>query len=91
MVRKVVRNMRFILLFFVVLFGSLQAYGEIQLKVTHVILHKEKHKLELYAGAKRIKSYSVSLGSNPIGHKEQQGDGRTLEGKIVIPKNSRFC
>lgn len=40
-----------------------------------------------------IKSYKISLGKNPVGDKEREGDGRTPEGSYIIDArnpNSRF-
>lgn len=31
-----------------------------------------------------VKEYKIALGSNPIGHKEQEGDGKTPEGQYII-------
>ena len=35
-------------------------------------------------GGKSLKSYSISLGFDPIGHKVKKGDGRTPEGLYTI-------
>ena len=40
-----------------------------------------------------LKQYNFDLGFNPIGHKEQEGDGRTPEGAYLINRknpNSQF-
>lgn len=34
-----------------------------------------------------IKTYRVSLGFNPVGHKEKEGDGKTPEGVYQLIKN----
>ncbi|MDY4842088.1 MAG: L,D-transpeptidase family protein [Alphaproteobacteria bacterium] len=31
-----------------------------------------------------LRSYHIGLGSNPVGHKTQEGDGKTPEGKYKI-------
>ncbi|MDF1755146.1 MAG: L,D-transpeptidase family protein [Verrucomicrobiales bacterium] len=63
-------------------------------KVEKLLLEKKKRKLTLLgADGKKIRSYSVSLGANPKGHKEKQGDERTPEGNYVLDfgnPNSRF-
>jgi len=50
--------------------------------------------MRLYAKKKWVKSYSISIGSNPKGHKQYQGDNRTPEGKYYItdrnPNSSYF-
>jgi murein L,D-transpeptidase YafK len=51
---------------------------------------KTARTLTLLRGGSVVKTYRVSLGSNPDGHKSQEGDGRTPEGRYSIDsKNSR--
>lgn len=45
---------------------------------------KAKRLLELYSGDKVIKTYTISLGRNPIGRKQQEGDAKTPEGNYYI-------
>jgi murein L,D-transpeptidase YafK len=52
--------------------------------VDKVVVYKAKRKMQLLSGNEVIKSYSISLGDNPIGHKVQEGDERTPEGNYVI-------
>lgn len=40
--------------------------------------------MELYENGKLLKSYHVSLGKNPLGHKEKEGDKKTPEGLYII-------
>lgn len=49
-----------------------------------VLVRKSARKLELYRGDELLRSYHVSLGKHPRGHKQQEGDGRTPEGHYVI-------
>ena len=49
-----------------------------------IIVYKNKRILSLRNKGRHIKSYSISLGGNPLGHKEQEGDGRTPEGNYII-------
>ncbi|MGH9422503.1 MAG: L,D-transpeptidase family protein, partial [Thermoanaerobaculia bacterium] len=49
-----------------------------------VIIQKEARQLTLLRNGKPFRSYRVSLGSNPIGAKEREGDGRTPEGLYTI-------
>jgi murein L,D-transpeptidase YafK len=58
-----------------------------------VVVYKSQRILKLIANDKVIKEYSVSLGRNPIGHKQQQGDSRTPEGRYTLDyrnPHSRF-
>lgn len=45
-----------------------------------VVVRKSARVLELYRGTEIIRSYSISLGRQPLGPKQQAGDGRTPEG-----------
>lgn len=61
-----------------------------------LIIYKSRHEMRLYRGDKVVKVYRIFLGSNPIGHKLQQGDNKTPEGtyhvvdKQVSEKFHRF-
>lgn len=45
-----------------------------------VVIDKSKRRLWLYARGVALRSYRVSLGAAPIGHKAAEGDERTPEG-----------
>jgi murein L,D-transpeptidase YafK len=49
-----------------------------------VRVSKSDRKLELVSGGKVIKEFKIVLGSNPNGHKQQEGDGRTPEGIYIL-------
>jgi len=49
-----------------------------------LFLEKKNRKLTAYAAGKPVRVYLVSLGFEPVGHKEVQGDGKTPEGKYHI-------
>ncbi|MCU0833364.1 MAG: L,D-transpeptidase family protein [Chromatiaceae bacterium] len=49
-----------------------------------VLVKKAERRLYLLKNDKPFRSYQVSLGSNPVGHKERQGDGRTPEGVYTM-------
>ena len=54
-----------------------------------VLVDKSDEKLYLLKGETVIAEYSVAFGSNPVGHKKEQGDERTPEGQYVLDyKNS---
>jgi murein L,D-transpeptidase YafK len=40
--------------------------------------------MTLYSQQIPIKTYTISIGENPIGHKQKQGDNRTPEGLYTI-------
>ena len=49
-----------------------------------VLVRKSARELDLYDGGKLLRTYSISLGVDPIGPKSRKGDGRTPEGRYVI-------
>lgn len=49
-----------------------------------MIVEKGDRKLKLYSGGEVVRQYRVALGSDPDGHKQQEGDGRTPEGEYTI-------
>ncbi|MDH5325211.1 MAG: L,D-transpeptidase family protein [Gammaproteobacteria bacterium] len=52
--------------------------------VDKVLVLKAERKMFLLHKNQRLKEYSISLGDDPIGHKQQQGDERTPEGHYII-------
>ena len=49
-----------------------------------VLVVKSEHRLYLLRGGQPFKSYRVSFGLNPAGHKEREGVFRTPEGSYVL-------
>jgi murein L,D-transpeptidase YafK len=49
-----------------------------------VVIAKADRTLTLYRGGEVLRTYRVALGSDPVGAKEREGDGRTPEGDYVI-------
>ncbi|MBD3648811.1 MAG: L,D-transpeptidase family protein [Pseudomonadales bacterium] len=45
-----------------------------------VLVKKAERKMYLLAGGAVIREYRISLGANPVGHKQRSGDERTPEG-----------
>jgi len=59
----------------------------------YILVSKAAKELTLYAGVKRIKTYKVALGRDPVGHKVRQGDRKTPEGIYFIDarnENSKY-
>jgi murein L,D-transpeptidase YafK len=52
--------------------------------ITLVEVHKAARTMHLISGDKVIKSYNISLGGNPVGHKQFEGDKKTPEGSYYI-------
>lgn len=53
-------------------------------KIDKLIVIKHERIMEAYSHGKLLKTYSISLGKNPIGDKKFQGDYRTPEGEYII-------
>lgn len=53
-------------------------------KIELVRVYKSERLMELVSEGKPVRSYSIALGDNPIGHKERQGDERTPEGRYIL-------
>jgi len=53
-------------------------------KADLVIVVKNEYRLYLIRDEKLFASFPVVFGSNPKGHKQQQGDERTPEGEYVL-------
>lgn len=52
--------------------------------VTQVVVNKRDRRLYMLNGTTVLKSYSIGLGNQPIGHKQFEGDGKTPEGIYTI-------
>ena len=53
-------------------------------RATLIVVEKQAHRLNLIRNGQVLKTYDVALGSNPVGHKQQEGDRRTPEGIYAI-------
>ena len=55
-----------------------------------VLVKKSESKLYLMKNGRPLKSYKVAFGGNPVGHKKQEGDQKTPEGRYMLNyKNTR--
>lgn len=52
--------------------------------VDRIIVSKSDRQLYLMSGETIIRTYPISLGKNPEGHKTRQGDQRTPEGRYFL-------
>jgi murein L,D-transpeptidase YafK len=69
---------------FVILSGYLSLSAACELKADRVLVNKTERKLYLLNDGQVMKEYPISLGLNPVGHKQQQGDKRTPEGTYLL-------
>lgn len=49
-----------------------------------VRISKTGRKLQLLSGGKIIREFKITLGSNPVGAKSREGDGKTPEGTYTL-------
>ena len=52
--------------------------------IDSVLVIKSERKMYLVSKGSQIKEYDVVFGGNPEGHKQQEGDERTPEGKYLL-------
>lgn len=52
--------------------------------IDRLVVHKSKRTMSVYSQGKLLKIYPISLGKQPVGHKQFEGDGKTPEGKYRI-------
>ena len=52
--------------------------------IDRILVEKSARKLSIFRDDKKLKSYRVALGRNPVGPKEQEGDMKTPEGLYTI-------
>jgi murein L,D-transpeptidase YafK len=81
--------MKRLLLISVLLFPVVAAAQKADL----VVVRKSEARLYLESGGKSFASFRASFGSQPVGHKQQEGDERTPEGRYVLDSknaNSAF-
>lgn len=49
-----------------------------------VIVEKGERKLHLMKNGEPLKTFDIALGLRPTGHKQEEGDSRTPEGRYVL-------
>ena len=57
-------------------------------KADLLVVDKSAHRLSLYEHGALLRSYTVSLGRQPVGPKLREGDRRTPEGRYVIDRHN---
>ena len=62
----------------------LSSFSYAQEKADFVLVEKSKNLLTLFKNQKVIGTYHVVFGGNPVGHKEQEGDNKTPEGRYIL-------
>jgi murein L,D-transpeptidase YafK len=54
------------------------------IKIDRLVVRKRDRIMQVYSGDNVIKTYRISLGRNPTGDKEYEGDKKTPEGEYKI-------
>lgn len=62
----------------------LSSFSSAQEKADFVLVEKSKNLLTLFKNEKVIGTYHVVFGGNPVGHKQQEGDNKTPEGRYIL-------
>jgi len=63
---------------------SLAATAQGMQKADLVIVDKSERRLTLMHNGQPFGTYRIALGGNPVGHKRQEGDQKTPEGRYVL-------
>jgi murein L,D-transpeptidase YafK len=58
------------------------------LRADRIVVHKARREMLLLHRNALLRSYRIALGRMPLGHKVQEGDGRTPEGRYVIDRRN---
>jgi len=87
------RKLRIIIFGFITILGVYYFFPEEKLdsskKIDKILILKSKRQLQVFSIGKLLKTYKISLGREPIGAKQFEGDNKTPEGKYIInDKNS---
>lgn len=61
-----------------------QRFSPERFDISEVLVKKAERRLYLLEGEDVVRSYRISLGDNPEGHKLYEGDERTPEGEYVL-------
>ena len=56
--------------------------------ITQVQVNKGQRRMHLFSGSTPVRSYDISLGNQPVGHKQFSGDGKTPEGLYYINRRN---
>jgi murein L,D-transpeptidase YafK len=64
-----------------------ETHVEITKPIDSIVVHKAKREMLVFNQGKKLKKFIISLGMEPIGKKEMEGDLKTPEGLYII--NSR--
>jgi murein L,D-transpeptidase YafK len=52
--------------------------------IDRIVVEKSQRRMDLMSGDTVVRSYEIALGSEPEGDKQEEGDGRTPEGRYIV-------
>ena len=53
-------------------------------RATIIVVDKSDHLMQVFAKNKLLATFRVGFGTSPVGHKQQEGDRRTPEGRYTL-------
>lgn len=54
------------------------------MEIDRVLVEKARKRMLLLRGDAVVREYAIALGKNPVGHKKEEGDGKTPEGRYIL-------
>ncbi len=69
--------------------GYFETFVEVKDSIDSIVVFKSTREMITYHEGKKVKKYIISLGMEPVGKKEFEGDLKTPEGHYIIDKRSR--
>ena len=66
-----------------------ETYVEVKDSIDSIVVYKGKREMYTYHSGQKVKMYKISLGMEPTGKKEFEGDLKTPEGKYLIHTRSK--
>jgi len=86
-----IRRILFLFAAIVVLIGGVYAYAHhvwnplpAETTIDRIVVEKSARRLSIFTDGKKLKTYRIALGRNPIGAKQEEGDMKTPEGIYKI-------
>ncbi len=69
--------------------GYFETFVEVKDSIDSIVVFKSAREMITYHEGVKVKKYIISLGMEPVGKKEFEGDLKTPEGLYLIDKRSR--
>lgn len=66
-----------------------ETFVEVKDSIDSIVVYKSAREMQAYSHGNKIKKYMISLGMEPVGAKQFEGDLKTPEGNYTINTRSR--